>query len=120
MLCIIDAKPENPTHEQVGYYTNAFREWAVYRWYMIRKAACKVKGIPFDFDDGIVGYKNDTQTRAYYRGEKTRKQQCEEYGVDYNAVYQTAIRCGYSFEDAMVAVKKRQLKKRKDESQDGK
>ena len=123
MLCIIEAKPENPTHETVTYYTNAFREWVVYRWYMIRKAACKAKGIPFDFDDGIVCYKKDLQlhkksakqdkqTRDYYRGAKTRKQQCEEYGVDYNAVYQMALRYGYSFEDAMVEVKKREKKKR--------
>lgn len=123
MRCIIEAKPENPTHEETTAMTNAFREWAVYHWYMIRKAVAEVNGIPFDFDDGVVCHKKDLQphkksakqdkqTRAYYRGAKTRKQQCEEYGVDYNAVYQMALRYGYSFEDAMVEVKKREKMKR--------
>ena len=54
MYCILEEEPPLPSEGDREIERSKIIEWFIYHWHHIRKAACKTKGIPFTFDDGIV------------------------------------------------------------------
>lgn len=53
--CIMKDRPEKPADDGERRASTDFDEWFIYKWHNIRKAAYELKGVEFEFDDGIRG-----------------------------------------------------------------
>ena len=56
LYCILKAKPKKPADIKERRDTAAFDEWFIYQWHNVRRNGAKLRGVEFEFDDGVVEF----------------------------------------------------------------
>lgn len=62
VYCILKEEPPKPKEYASGDIHTDFVEWFIYHWHNIRVAGAKMKGVPLEWDDGIISFASEAET----------------------------------------------------------
>lgn len=102
--CILgDDPPPAPHDTGDGNICNDFIEWFIYHWHNVRAKAAQLKGIPFDWDDGVI---DDMQDDFEDGDRQTISQLFIEHGIKPNTGFARLSR-GWTLDEALAGKRER-------------